>query len=1308
MRATMAALAQLDEPVPEKQRARILINSLDRVKFEPFLQALTLAPPSEKTFAKLQSRLRAMRSSRLAADDASTKTEAAFLAHGESHENANTGGDSELRSRFRGNCWNCLERGHMRRHCTKPRVRRGEDVTGEKKAVKWADEPKATKTAAMAHKEDAPPPLSGYPSDSDSDGSAWYTGQANMAIKNREGFVFDSGSTNTTHTPSVPSNYRAFPSPHKINLAGKGRSIETLRTGTLPFVESTTGRSFPLLDVHHTPEIADNLLSGPQLADRGYTSVLRPCGGIIIPDEVVAALLKTIEDQGIPLARKDGYWVLEGQSVDASAFATRATRSLYSWHCALGHVGRKRLLKMARDGLSMASISDPDAPLRCAACEKAKSHRQPFPKRSETREETPLALVHVDLAGPFPVQSDRGARYYLVIVDDATRHVWVEFLRRKTDAFDSFKEWRTYTERRLGKRLGGVRSDRGGEFVNDEFEAYLRDEGIHHQLTMARAPEQNGIAERANRTIKEHARAMMLAGHLADNLADNLWPYAVFETVRQGNRSSSASLGGGTPYEALWKKKPGVSGEHPFGCRAWVHVPKEDREKGVLPPNVLEGWYLGHAVRSKGYRVLVRRNGAPSVIESRDVVFWDDVTEEKEDDDGFAFEEDGSEHGTDEERGEEQGGPDGRDNSPPGDDAPLVPNPDRSPSADPTPPTPNNVDPANHDSPEPPHVDDEPASDDEATPPPHSPSPEPEPPVTRALAKRRAAEVRARQEKAEREYLERTSRAGRKPPGYWAGKVSMMARKLAREPPRNRAEAMAHGDEWAEWEAAEGREDEAVDAAGTFEAVGAAEVKAAVAQGEKILPLQYVYAYKYHPDGSIRAHKARLVARGDLQKVGEHFNPDEVYSPTSSFDGLRLIISEAALHDLELEAADASSAYLNAVLKESILARRLGGQVVRLVKVLYGLRQAGRRWYDTLDGYLVSLGFEHLDSEWGIYRHGREHILLSVYVDDFLVAYSKTSSWPEIKRQLWSRFKMTGGDDASFVLGIAIQRDRTAGTITLSSPSYVDKMLEIAGLTSCNPAQAPMKEGVHLQKDGAPLSSITKPFYQAMVGRLMWLAASTRPDLATAAGILGQFSSDPKEEHAAALKLVLRYLRKATHLGIVFGGRSLQHLGIDERRLVGFTDADWSNDPNTSRSRGGFLFMRNGPVSWASRKQTLVSLSSTEAEYIALAEAARQAIYLDELMIHLRLDTHRPVPIYTDNEGAEKLTLNPAYHARTKHIRRRFHFARELVQAGELEVLHLPGTKMVADVLTKPLGPVLHWRHVETMGVVRLSSEGGC
>ena len=350
----------------------------------------------------------------------------------------------------------------------------------------------------------------------------------------------------------------------------------------------------------------------------------------------------------------------------------------------------------------------------------------------------------------------------------------------------------------------------------------------------------------------------------------------------------------------------------------------------------------------------------------------------------------------------------------------------------------------------------------------------------------------------------------------------------------------------------------------------------------------------------------------------------------------------------------------------------------RLVKALYGLKQAARAWHKKLDAMLGEAGFTPCAFDPCLYKGDRDEVTvyILVYVDDLLVAGATNAAAMSAKADITTAFKAREMGEPTFFLGFHVERDTERGTLRLGQRQYVYTILERFGLADANPVQLPMGAGDRLTKDGEPLTAELQQTYQELVGALLYLATGTRPDIAYAVGQLSRYVAAPTGQHLAAAKRVLRYLKGTATLALTYGA---------DTGVTGYSDADYAGDVPTRRSTTGYIFTMHGAsVSWTSKRQGSVALSTTEAEYVAGAMAAREAVWVRRLLKDLT-GKEEPMDMRIDNQSALALMRNNTSSQRTKHIDVAFHFVREKVADKVLVPTYIPTVKMVADMLTKAL-----------------------
>ena len=368
---------------------------------------------------------------------------------------------------------------------------------------------------------------------------------------------------------------------------------------------------------------------------------------------------------------------------------------------------------------------------------------------------------------------------------------------------------------------------------------------------------------------------------------------------------------------------------------------------------------------------------------------------------------------------------------------------------------------------------------------------------------------------------------------------------------------------------------------GTFELVQ-------LPPGRKAIGSRWVFKVKRNADGSIERYKARrVVAQGFAQRPG--FDYTETFAPTPKWAALRAILALAAIKDLELESVDISSAYLNGELAEEVYIRQPEGFVEkgkdwhwRLLKSLYGLKQAGRCWHQKLNQVLEQLGFKRTVCEHSIWVFHREEeqVIVPVFIDDMTIAAKSKEAIQRVKNDLKKHFKLRDLGPTSFLLGVEVKRDRSTCTLTLSQRQYVLDLLERFSLADSNSVTTPMDPSIRLssayspksQKDIEAMRSV--PYLQA-VGALMYLAVATRPDISYAVGVLARFSKNPGPLHWKAVKHLFRYLKGTLDYKLTYSGSA-----PSSELFTTFTDADHAGNPDNGRSTSGYVVkMGNGAQS---------------------------------------------------------------------------------------------------------------------------------
>ena len=499
--------------------------------------------------------------------------------------------------------------------------------------------------------------------------------------------------------------------------------------------------------------------------------------------------------------------------------------------------------------------------------------------------------------------------------------------------------------------------------------------------------------------------------------------------------------------------------------------------------------------------------------------------------------------------------------------------------------------------------------------------------------------------------------------------------------PSKYSEAM-QSDESEKWKEAMDTEIESLAENETFDLVPLPEGKRAVGG-------RWVYTIKDTPDDS-EIFKARYVAKGYTQVQGTDYG--DTFSPTAKITSIRVLLQIAVQHDMTIHQMDVKTAYLNAPIDCVIFMDQPEGfevvgegtqrLVCRLRKSLYGLKQSGRNWNNILHKFLVdNLCIRSLiDPCVYFLKNNIEFAMLLIWVDDIIIAANSFKSVDRIKALLKGKFKMKDLGPVKYFLGIEFSHEEG---IKIRQSRYISKILEKEGMSQCKPRTTPCEANPSSfnEKNDKDRATLTSRKYRELVGSLIYLMTCTRPDISWVVTKLSQHLDKPEDADWVMLKHVLRYLKGTIDHGLYYQ-KSKNGLV-----LTGYSDSDWASSTDDRRSTTGFYYSLNPagpPVSWKSKKQPTVALSSCEAEYMALSASIQEACFLDMLLKDLVVLPDLPISVYGDNQGAIALVKNQIIHKRSKHIDVRFHFIREKYVSKFVDVIYVQTDENVADVMTKP------------------------
>lgn len=1184
-----------------------------------------------------------------------------------------------VKERKPGKCFNCGKQGHWRRECRKPKQSETDSVQDK----------------SSSEGDQVPLAFTGL-SHAILLGSEATTPDSNLA----EIWNVDSGSTFHITSQQAWLSNRTPIEPVVITL-GDGRTVTAMEKGMIYWKWSKQEPEIVINDVLYIPSFAANLLSVGKLSSRGIDTVFTGNGFHLIKDGRIV-LTGQKGKFGYFLG---GYARAHVQHQTRTAFFGTQHRgaSWVDWHRRLGHLSYKYMHEMLQhklaDGFNIQHLNDYPSRSKlesfpsCGICPIAKAHRLPFPSSTTSRAEDEkqttglLDLVHMDICGPITPATKGGARYFLPITEDSSRRRDTFLLKTKGSAevLEHFKVYKRKVELATGRRIRKIRTDGGMEFNSQLFKDFLTSEGIQHEVTNPYTPQQNSISERFNRTIMDTVRSMLfdvLAQSLpkgnqllppTSELPDwlkQLWGEAVVTATYIRNRTIT-SVHGKTPYEAWEGYSPDISYFQPFGTPAAVLIPKQQRPHGKLNAHtetcILVGY--GHPFGRKGYRFFSPDTGRG--IFSRDVTFMphqsvpgipsladlqspqvvtvpEAITTELGNNSKTETGNIGSQEQEVSNKEEQQYRANHSDEGPA--QQLLSEIQQREPQAE----------------------------DNKSS------------QVTHASRSTLLAGIDPSNIIEKRTRGQKQSLQSNEMPG------SFVALGTANEPTALAdIKSLPEGsNERRKWEAAIATELKSLKDLEAWEEVDRLPTG--------LHPISSKWVFKVKSD---RRYKARLVARGFTQQYGLDYT--ETFAPVAKFASFRFLLATAVLQNLSVIQLDIPTAYLNGKLSDEDSQRLFlelpDGTLVRLQRALYGLKQSARVWYKEIDGFFESEGFTCSALDHGVYYNSNKRVWVLLYVDDLLVFGEKDSTAGNaLIESLVKTFNAKVMGPIKTFLGIQIEQNNDATII--NQQQYIKAALRRFGMEDSRPVSTPMDAGLKLQptahlveiRDNHNKTNARE--YQAAIGTLMYASLATRPDITFAVNIVSQFASDPSDCHWAAVKRIFRYLRGTRSKGIAY---QKPRAGI-RSDLHGFTDADWGSNFDR-KSIGAYAFLlAGGVVSWSSKKQATIALSSTEAEYMGLTQAVKESLWLDRLQSEIspHSPTGSPPPtIFCDNQGAIALSKNPQDHGRTKHISIQYHFVREHSQNHAVDIRFIGTDRMVADVLTKALGRPKFIQHCEGMGL---------
>lgn len=1140
---------------------------------------------------------------------------------------------------------------------------------------------------------------------SGSESNVLIEGEANMAQSSSEDIYLDCGCNKMLLTSKK----------HMKNVKKVDREMTTANKGKLKI--KGTGCAGNFENVYFAPDASKNLVDMKSVTDKNCTVTFDGDEVIIRNKSTNKTLIRQRSVNGLYPVKLEDLLQLGDDFVGIADAEMPSTDNRILWHKRLGHVHNDKLIESDRRNLIEGINLDKkyfrkkhrNAICKCNSCMRAKLTRKNF--------RTPRIRIHLDgdfkekgviSADIFEVlntPSLEGYKHVLQFKHREAKKVYVYGLKTKSgdEVLQCLKDLVEIQLPADGLVMKRYHADGAGELIGKHIRNYLRNNKSTRTTkvtwTPRNTPEMNSILERANRTLKEMALALILDS----GLPSLFWFKAVQHAAYLINLLPTKTLKGYiSPVEYITEEPPDVRDLKIWGCKAWAIVPKDQRKKEWKDKGK-PGYYMGVSTQPIGHRIFIPdldeeiatvHASFDENIPDRPSEYYDEIdnlatemSEIPEDVNDYIYLE-GLRH------------VDG-----------LLPyvttrvvvrkglivgfrklDREGNEVEEQTPIHIKDIEKMTYDS----------NNSDR---------------VFNSLRKEMEENVVGDSTKTKQKNgvssTGKTETRSRKKRNLLnvgiLGDVSLFltsSKNIISEPATlAEAKKSTYRKYWIE---ATRKEVYKLERRSCWKVTRQP-------QNRKVIKSKLVFKVKRDHLGRVKKFKVRLVAKGFTQEEGVDYK--ETFSPVAKGVSFRLAIVLALRHNLHLRQLDVETAFPYADLEEDVYMSPPAGISVpkgcclKILKSLYGLKQAPRNWYNLLRETIKSMGYQQcvLDPCLFVQKGSGDHLnMILVYVDDIIVLSDDDNHVAEVINKFNTQYAMQDLGDLQHYLGLTIEK-RDDGKIKLHQTAYAkDVVSRFSHLLSDrkrrNRTDTPLPPGIKLSKEAqVPETSKQRAYaqefpYQSVIGALMYLAVHTRPDLAYTVNLLSRFNSRPTYAACQAALHTLVYLEETVDQGIVFPN------SIDSDPLEVYSDADWAGDLDTSRSTTGYIvYLWGAPIAWQSRLQPTVATSTMEAEYMAAYAAIQEIVWIRGVMTELGLQGFElssdasPTILYMDSKSAIDLAQNPVNHKRSKHIRIKYHWIREQVGDKVVKLNHIPTAEMRADMMTKSLPEKLHKQHMKSV-----------
>ena len=882
---------------------------------------------------------------------------------------------------------------------------------------------------------------------------------------------------------------------------------------------------------------------------------------------------------------------------------------------------------------------------KCEACIAGKSTKPPA-KRTEKpiRSNKPLEKIHADLIGPF--KEWLGKRYALTMMDDFSRYCIAIPIRTKGDTKDKVKEWINLLENQTPHKVQSIQADWGGEFRNHDLTKWSKKRGIELKETVPHHSETNATIERLNRTLQDMARTAIIAAG-----TKGLWGDAIQWAAYTKNRIPHKTLGK-TPVEALFGKTVDRSNLRPFGQQVMVHLYKDQRTgKDRMAARAVKARLIGYTKTHGTYQTILDSGKRVLAKNPRPI---DQLKEDS----------------------------DGEENS----EWPTKPVQDLEDIADGK--QGRNYGwhcPEKEGCPKDTHVEDHESKRDS---PPDSPSQQlfreqSEPPPAPQKP------IQPEPRRSERMGRDVTNWQDRIKQGLAGGPVN----RVGHDDEHPTDEQTHTGPRALEWAKARQTEREKLQKYGVYTIVQ----KQDIPEGLHPVDTKWVYDVKKDSAGNITRYRARKVGRGFTQEYGLNYH--ETFSQMARSESWRVLLAIAInTPGWTVMQWDVKAAYLQADLDHEIYVKDLteSGETEywKLHKALYGLKQAGHQWYNRMREIMKTAGLTQCVGDPGCFKTPVGNLIVSTHVDD-MAGYGTPAALAAFEKAVEKEVELEKLGKPTKLLGMELTWNKN-GSVKLTQRDSIGKLIKEHEIQEVPNRSIPLDPNGYVEpRNDETITDPTK--YQSLIGSPLYINRMTRPDISLHVNLLGRRTSKPGTNNLRTAKQLGQYLASTINKGLRI--EKIKETENPEAQITIYADASYGGE--NSRSQSGSLVTLYGiPIMWSSRRQDVVSMSITEAEYIACSESAKDAQWIPQLLKEILLNKPIHVTMYTDNEAALKLTKTQTFHRRTRHIEHRFHYIRELVDQKAIRIAGIKGKNNPADPLTKllPMTSIGRWKTEISIG----------